>query len=252
MKNILQKTDKILTAISNSSGHPMTSAVILAAGESSRFSSEKTKQITEINNMPIVVRSVLIFQKSSLVDEIIIVASEKEIPYYTEYIDKYSLSKVKKVVAGGKSRAESSKNGFFATDKKSKFVLFHDAARCFLREDQAENVIKAAYKYGAAIAAVKSTDTIKRADKDGFISKTIDRKTIWRAQTPQAFLKKLYEISLAKAGEAYIYATDDASIAEASGFKVKLVECGENNIKITYKEDLYRAKYLIEENEEVK
>ncbi len=247
MKNILNKIDKMLSAFAGTTPH--TTAIILAAGKSTRMGGEKTKQITDIDGIPVVVRSVLTFQASELVDDIIIVAAEEEIPLYDDYIEKYSLKKVIKVVKGGACRAESAKNGFLAADKKNKFIAIHDAARCFITVKQIDDVLRAAYRHGASIAAVRSTDTLKRADKEEFISKTIDRRTVWRAQTPQVFLSKMYEVALAKAGDKYVYATDDASLAEASGFKVKLVECGENNIKITYPEDLLRVALINKDTE---
>lgn len=250
MKNILFKADRAISALAKNYTHEKTSAVILVAGKGTRAGGETTKQLAEINGIPVAIRTVMIFQKTEIIDEIIIVAAENEVKFYDEYIEKYSLSKVTKVVVGGACRAESAKNGFFATDKKSKFVVIHDGARCAVTTKQVEAVVRAAYKHGAAIAAARSTDTIKRADKEGFVAKTVDRRYIWRAQTPQVFLKKLYEAALAKAGDAYVYATDDASIAEASGFKVKLVECGENNIKITYAEDFERVRHVIEVQEE--
>ncbi len=249
MKNTLFKAERMINALAKNYTHEKTSAIVLAAGKGTRAGGNISKQLTEINGIPVAVRTLIKFQRCEVIDEIIIVAAENELGFYDEYIKKYSLSKVTKVILGGASRAESAKNGFRAVDKKSKFIVIHDGARCAVTEEQIEKVARAAYKHGAAIAAARSTDTIKRADKEGFVSKTVDRRYIWRAQTPQIFLKKLYEVALAKAGDAYVYATDDASLAEASGFKVKLVECGENNIKITYKEDFERVRHIIEAEE---
>jgi 2-C-methyl-D-erythritol 4-phosphate cytidylyltransferase len=250
MINLIYAAEQAVKGLAKSVGHEMTSAIVLVAGKSTRAGGTTTKQLTEINGIPVAVRTIMKFQASDVIDEIIVVAAENELPLYGEYIKNYSLTKVTKVIAGGESRAESAKKGFFATDKKSKYVAIHDGARCAVKLKQIEDVVRAAYRHGAAIAAARSTDTIKRADKDGFVAKTIDRRYVWRAQTPQVFLKKMYEVSLAKAGDKYIYATDDASLAEASGFKVKLVECGENNIKITYPEDFERVRHVIETQEE--
>jgi len=252
MKNTLFKAERMISALAKNYTHEKTSAIVLAAGKGTRVGGNISKQLTEINGIPVAVRTLIKFQHCEVIDEIIVVAAENELGFYDEYIKKYSLSKVTGVVTGGASRAESAKKGFFAVDKKSKFIVIHDGARCAVTEEQIEKVARAAYKHGAAIAAARSTDTIKRADKDGFVSKTVDRRYIWRAQTPQVFLKKLYEVALAKAGDAYAYATDDASLAEASGFKVKLVECGENNIKIKYREDFERVRHIIEAEEEEK
>ncbi|MBQ9745625.1 MAG: 2-C-methyl-D-erythritol 4-phosphate cytidylyltransferase [Clostridia bacterium] len=223
--------------------------MVLVAGKSTRAGGTTTKQLTEIDGIPVAVHTLMKFQASEVIDEIVVVAAKDEMPLYGNYITEYRLTKVTKVIEGGESRAESAKKGFFATDKKSKYVAIHDGARCAVTVKQIEEVVRAAYLHGAAIAATRSTDTVKRADKDGFIAKTIDRRYIWRAQTPQVFLRKMYEVALAKAGDKYIYATDDASLAEASGFKVKLVECGDSNIKITFAEDFERVRHIINSEE---
>ena len=250
MVNLIFAAEQAVRGLAKSVGHEKTSAVVLAAGKSTRTGSAVTKQLTEINGIPVAVHTLIKFQKSEVIDEIVVVAAVGEIDKYSEYIEKYGLTKITKVIEGGESRAESAKKGFFAIDKKSKYVLIHDGARCAVTLKQIEDVTRNAYRHGAAIAATRSTDTVKRADKEGFISKTIDRRYIWRAQTPQVFLKKMYEVALAKAGDKYVYATDDASLVEASGFKVKLVECGDSNIKITFPEDFERVRHIIDSQEE--
>lgn len=249
MVNLIFAAEQALKGLTKSVGHEPTSAVILVAGKSTRTGGKTTKQLTEINGIPVAVRTLMKFQASEVIDEIVIVAAEEEMPVYGEYIKQYGLTKVTKVIEGGESRAESAKKGFYAIDKKSKYVAIHDGARCAVTLKQIEDVVRTAYSHGAAIAATRSTDTVKRADKDGFVAKTIDRRTIWRAQTPQVFLKKMYEVALAKAGDKYVYATDDAMLAEASGFKVKLVECGDSNIKITFASDFERVRNIIEAEE---
>ena len=249
MVNLIFAAEQALKGLTKSVGHEPTSAVILVAGKSTRTGGKTTKQLTEINGIPVAVRTLMKFQASEVIDEIVIVAAEEEMPVYGEYIKQYGLTKVTKVIEGGESRAESAKKGFYAIDKKSKYVAIHDGARCAVTLKQIEDVVRTAYSHGAAIAATRSTDTVKRADKDGFVAKTIDRRTIWRAQTPQVFRKKMYEVALAKAGDKYVYATDDAMLAEASGFKVKLVECGDSNIKITFASDFERVRNIIESEE---
>lgn len=249
MVNLIFAAEQALKGLTKSIGHEPTSAIVLAAGKSTRAGGSTTKQLTEINGIPVAVRAIMKFQASEVIDEIIVVAAKEEIALYNGFKEQYCLTKITKIIEGGESRAESAKKGFYAVNKKSKYVAIHDGVRCAVKTEQIEKVVRAAYSHGAAIAATRSSDTIKRADKDGFVAKTIDRRTIWRSQTPQVFLKKMYEVALAKAGDKYIYATDDAMLAEASGFKVKLVECGENNIKITFPEDFDRVRHVIEAEE---
>ena len=104
-----------------------------------------------------------------------------------------------------------------------------------------EKIIRAGYRYGAAIAAKKATDTIKIANKDKFIESTPERAMVWLAQTPQVFKKSLYEVALAKADKLDEKITDDAMLAENAGFHVRLVKCDSENFKITTSDDIAAA-----------
>ena len=120
MVNLIFMAEQAVRGLSKSVGHEKTSAVILVAGKSTRAGGSTTKQLTEINGVPVAVHTLRKFQKSEVIDEIIIVASASERELYGDYIEKYGLTKVTKVIDGGESRAESAKKGFFATDKKNK------------------------------------------------------------------------------------------------------------------------------------
>ena len=173
MVNLIFAAEQALKGLTKSVGHEPTSAVVLVAGKSTRAGGTTTKQLTEIDGIPVAVRTLMKFQASEVIDEIIVVAAKEEMELYDGFKEQYGLSKITKVIEGGESRAESAKKGFYAIDKKSKYVAIHDGARCAVTLPQIENVVRAAYSHGAAIAATRSTDTVKRADKDGFVSKTI-------------------------------------------------------------------------------
>ena len=218
-------------------------AIIVAAGSGKRMLSAVKKQYLELKGRSVLSYTLEKFQLSDSVDDIVLVVGKEETGFVQdEIVDKYSFSKVKAVVAGGKERAESVKNGLSLIDESCDVVLIHDGVRPFLSEALIDRCISAANEYGACIAAVPVKDTIKISDKVGFVAQTPDRSSLWAAQTPQAFkyeiIKKAYECPDLKA-------TDDSMLAEACGVKVKIVEGEYENIKITTPEDMLIAEGLI-------
>jgi 2-C-methyl-D-erythritol 4-phosphate cytidylyltransferase len=143
------------------------------------------------------------------------------------------------------TRQESVLNGLEKINPKAKFVAIADGARCLTNEDQITAVCRAAYKYKAATAAHRSTDTVKIADSKGFIESTADRSTVWLAQTPQVFKTSLYRAAAYTALKKGFEATDDNSLVEFIKHPVRLVECGAQNIKITTREDLPVAEAIL-------
>ena len=245
-----KKLAGVLRAISGSP-HPKnhTTAIIAAAGLSERFGGSVTKQMTTLCGKPILVHTLLAFEDTECIHEIIIVARPDEIPFWLNVCSEHGISKVTKIVKGGASRQESVLNGLDAVSDKSKFVAIADGARCLITPEQITAVCRAAYKYKAATAAHRSTDTVKIADKNGFIESTADRNTVWLAQTPQVFRTKLYRAAAYTALKKGVEATDDNSLVENIGHPVRLVECGAQNIKITTYEDLAVAEGVITERQ---
>ncbi len=240
------KWKKIKKAIFSLAGERKRScsAVILAGGQSTRMGGI-SKQLFSLRDKPIAVYSMLAFEACPSISEIILVAAENEIAAYRGFKEKYGITKLAAIVKGGLTRAQSAANGFAEVSDKSGFVAIHDAARCLITPEEIERVVEAGRKYGAAIAAAQATDTVKVADEQGFIRETPDRSTLWLAQTPQVFKKTLYEVALAKVKKLTASITDDASIVEAAGFKVKLVPCSHDNLKITRRIDLATASKIL-------
>ena len=224
-----------------------TSAVILAAGVGSRFGNEDgTKQNALVGGVPAVVRCALAFEECSIIREIILVGRKEEIETLKGYVKEYNISKVTSVVVGGESRDRSAENGFKAVNKKCEYVAIHDGARCLVTPEIIEKTTRAAWRYGAAAAAESVVDTVKIADKDGFIASTVDRDTVRLVKTPQIFKKNVYLVSLECAKRDKAQVTDDCMMAERAGFKIKLVDCGHDNIKLTERSDLKKAEYILE------
>jgi 2-C-methyl-D-erythritol 4-phosphate cytidylyltransferase len=145
-------------------------------------------------------------------------------------------------VAGGAARSESVRNALDAAPDAD-IVVIHDAARPFVTDELVRKCI-AAVEAGAdgAIAASPVTDTVKEADADGRVERTLDRSRLWSIQTPQAF--RAHVLRRALAGDL-ASATDDASLVEALGGDVRIVEAPASNFKITWPEDLSRAEALL-------
>lgn len=221
-----------------------TSAIILAAGSSTRMNGE-SKQFIEIDGLPVVARSVIGFDRSPCIDEIIIVAKKDEIPLYDGFAEKYSIKNPIKVVEGGETRQESARFGSDAVNDKAKFVAIHDAARCLITQEMIYKACHGAYLHGGAILAIKATDTVKVGDKSAFIENTPERKYTWQAQTPQVFKTNAFRAAAYVARDEKFEGTDDASLLEHIHIPVKLVEGSRENIKITEPCDIYFAEAVL-------
>ncbi len=222
------------------------SAVILCAGSSTRFSNgTQSKQLCEINGKTVIERTISAFENCNSINEIIVVVRKEDAELYKSFIYEKGFKKVKCIVTGGETRQISALRGFKHVSEKTKFVAIHDGARCLVDENLIENVLKEASKYGIATAATRVTDTVKLSNEDGFILKTLDRTDMWNVQTPQIFEYKKYQISAYKARQDGFIATDDCMLAEHAGFKVKLVNTGSDNIKITVQDDVKRAEAIL-------
>ena len=221
-----------------------TSAIILAAGSSTRMNGG-SKQFLSLNGLPVVARTVIEFDRSDCIDEIVIVAKKDEIPLYDSFAEKYGIRKPLKVVEGGETRQESARLGSDAVSPKSKFVAIHDAARCLITGEMIYKVCHGAYLHEAAILAIKAVDTVKLGDKNAFIESTTDRKHTWQAQTPQVFKTNAFRAATYIARDEKYEGTDDASLLEHIRIPVKLVEGSRENIKITEPFDILFAESIL-------
>ena len=230
----------------NTIKHGVVSAIILCAGSSTRFSNDgRSKQLAEVNGIPVIERTLRTFDECKSINEIIVVVRKEDAESYKTFIYDKGFKKVKCIVTGGETRQISALKGFKHVSDKSKYVAIHDGARCLVNDKIIDSVLREATKNGVATAASRVTDTVKESDKDGFIVKTLDRSNMWNVQTPQIFEYKKYMISAYKARQEGYIATDDCMLAEHAGFKVKLVDTGNDNIKITVKEDIKRAEAIL-------
>jgi 2-C-methyl-D-erythritol 4-phosphate cytidylyltransferase / 2-C-methyl-D-erythritol 2,4-cyclodiphosphate synthase len=210
------------------------------------------KQLLTVDGRPILERSVALFLEHPAVDEIIVALP----PDLAEDPPAYLVASGKpiRVVRGGMRRQDSVANAFAAVDPRCELVVVHDAARPFATAALVSRTIAAAAESGAALAAIRALDTVKRVDgpanaarhdEAGFavVAETIPRETIYLAQTPQAFQRRVLRDALALA-EPGTEATDEAALAERTGHHVRIVEGEPSNIKITTPEDVPSAELI--------
>ncbi|MDD5131110.1 MAG: 2-C-methyl-D-erythritol 4-phosphate cytidylyltransferase [bacterium] len=219
-------------------------AVIVAAGLGKRMNSRKPKQFLALAGKPVLWHTIRRFIKCSIFSEIVLVINRDSWRYCQQnVIKKYKFNQVRLVI-GGKQRQDSVYQGLKSIHPCD-LVCIHDGVRCLVSEQVIKESIAAAKKYSAAIAAVPVKDTIKTGNNNTFVIKTIDRNNLWSIQTPQVFKYALIMKAYARAYQRDFYGTDDASLVEKMGGKVKLVMASYNNIKITTAIDLAIAENVI-------
>lgn len=226
-------------------------AIVFAAGSGSRMKSKTKKQFMEIKGKPVIWYSLFEFEKSR-VDEIILVTGKEDIDYCKkEIVEKYNLKKIKNVVAGGSERYESVYNGL--KEVTGNIVLIHDGARPLINNEIIERSIEGTIKSDACVVGVPVKDTIKRANKEGYIIDTPNRSELWITQTPQSFKTDLVKMAYKKMkeelekGNTTLNITDDAMVVEEfTTNQVRFVQGDYKNIKVTTPEDIDIAELFIE------
>lgn len=209
-------------------------AVIVAGGKGTRMGASVNKVFLELCGKPIIAHTVEAFEKNSLIDEIIVVTGKNDIKIAAEILHKYS--KVSAIIEGGTERQQSVSNGINAAS--GDIIAIHDGARALIGQSEINSVINDCIEYGAAALGVPCKDTLKEADDNGFIRKTIDRSRTYQIQTPQVFKAEIIKELHKKAELDNLQVTDDCAIAEQYGIRVKITEGSYDNLKITTPEDM--------------
>lgn len=227
--------------------------VIPASGVGSRYGDETPKQYLELAGKPIIIRTLEVFEDISEVDNIVVVVNSEWFKKTNELIKEYNITKVKEVVIGGKTRQTSVYNGIRTnTAKDSDVILIHDAVRPLVSKKLVLKLIEEVEEYGAVIAAVKLKDTIKSVTNGRNTVKTLERDTLLAAQTPQVFWNDIITNSFENALKTKAEVSDDSSLVELSGYKIRVIDGEETNIKITTSLDLKVAELFLEYNNSIK
>lgn len=221
--------------------------IILAAGNSTRMQGIN-KQFACIGGVPVIIRTLLAFERSEYISNIILVVKADDIFELQMLAKKYGISRLSDIVCGGNTRQESVANGLSRMGTECENVLIHDGARPLIENKIIKNVATALENYSAVTCAVKVKDTIKQVDEDGLVIKTVPRESLVAVQTPQGVNVAEYKKAIETLGDISIF-TDDCSIMEAAGHKVYIVDGSYKNIKITTPEDISVAEALLKEED---
>ncbi len=221
-------------------------AIIVAAGKGERMGKLLPKQYLYLNDRPVMIHTLEVFEQASMVNEIILVVAPDKVGYCSfELLPAYRLNKVKSIIEGGKTRQESVFYGLNAVPDDTDIVIIHDGVRPLLSVGLIEKVIEAARRSGAAIPVILPKDTVKLIDEEGFIDTTISRDKIRLSQTPQAFKFDLIRRAYEEVYKKGIEVTDDSAILESYGHKIEAVEGEYTNIKITTPDDIIWATHYL-------
>lgn len=197
------------------------------------------KQFRPLGGLPLLVHSLRVFESSPVIETVVLAVPQADLGYCrTHIVDAYGFAKVTQIVAGGQERQDSVRRALAVVDEQVGLVVIHDAVRPFVTESMILDVVNAARAEGAAIIALPMRDTVKQVSGDRLIERTIDRKSLWLAQTPQAFRRDWLVEAHRKAEAEGVAATDDAYLMEWMGRPVRVVEGSGENIKVTRPEDL--------------
>lgn len=233
LKELFKKTEQRNTC----------SAVIVAAGSAQRMGADKV--MLELGCMPVLARTLLAFQNCDAIDEIIVVTRMEKVEEVASLCKKYGVTKVGKVIRGGKTRMESALAGVSEVRSNAKLIAIHDGARPFVTDEVIRRTVDAAAAYMSAVPVIRSTDTLKTIDEDGLIIGSVDREHTVRVQTPQVFNADLIKGALTKAVSDGLTLTDDCSAIEIMGIKTHTVDGDEDNIKLTTPRDIQLGELIL-------
>ena len=217
---------------------PTVAVIIAAAGNSARMGAGVDKQFVLLDGKPVLRHTLTIFNALPDVRQILVTVSPNNQAKVAELLQETVKHIPWRIVPGGVERQHSVLNALRQTDETIDIILVHDGARPFVEKETIVQSIDAANRFGAAVVAVPSKDTVKEADSDGCVVKTLDRSVLWQIQTPQAFRRELLVRAHEKAAACGMLATDDAALIEWTGGKVKIVRGSYYNFKVTTPEDL--------------
>ncbi|MCD8088008.1 MAG: 2-C-methyl-D-erythritol 4-phosphate cytidylyltransferase [Oscillospiraceae bacterium] len=221
-------------------------AVIVAGGSGVRFGGDKMTAL--LGGVPVLARTLLAFQQSDMIDEIVVVARRDRIQAVIDLCREYDITKAAQVVAGGDTRAASCFAGVTAVSQRAALIAIHDGARPLVTEKVIREAMWLAHKHAAAVPAVPVRDTIKQA-VDGVVTGTLPRSQLFAVQTPQCFQADIIRAALTNAVQNQPDVTDDSMAVEAIGGKIFLSQGSEENMKITTPLDLALAEAILARRE---
>lgn len=222
----------------------MTTAIILAAGKSTRMGDGIDKAFLSLVNKPVVAWSLIAFERSPEIDRIVLVVRKDQLLGAKAVVKMFGISKLDKIVAGGSKRQESVQAGLAACDLDTRYVVVHDGARPCVTSELVSEVVKAVKRNDAVTVGRPVIDTLKSCAKGTVVTETVSREKLWAVQTPQAFQLRSLRDAYKKL-DPKVEVTDDCQAVEMAGGTVKIVESLKPNIKVTTPEDLQLVSLLL-------
>jgi 2-C-methyl-D-erythritol 4-phosphate cytidylyltransferase len=223
----------------------VTSAIIVAAGKSTRMGAQTDKVLLPVAGRPLVAHAWQRYENAPSIAEIIIVARAEQAGIFGELAERYGFVKPFRVAVGGKERQDSVWNGLAAISPQAQIVAIHDAARPCTSVALIEATIDAARQEAAAVAAQPVTDTIKFSEDGRHVSRHLDRAQLWAVQTPQTFRVEVIRRALQAVREGGLSVTDDTAACEVIGQRVRLVCVPGPNPKVTVPTDIAFVEMLL-------
>lgn len=232
----------------NMSDKPFVTAVVVAAGNSTRMSCYVSKQLIPLLGAPAISYTLKAFENAHTIDEVVIVCRKVDMSELKAIVSEYGFGKVKAFTVGGSERSDSVKNGVEAASDCATHFAIHDGARALITAHDIDKVVSEAFVCGAATLGAPVTDTIKVVDKNGNIISTPDRASLMAVQTPQVFERNIYLRALENAkGKGF---TDDCGMVEEIGVYPKIIMGDHHNLKLTTQADIPMAETILKKRQE--
>jgi 2-C-methyl-D-erythritol 4-phosphate cytidylyltransferase len=216
-------------------------AVVPAAGSGSRLGSRRPKQFLRLEGLPLLVQTLRVLTAAREIDGIVVAVPPAEVSATRRLLVRHGIPRFLAVIAGGTERQETVWLALQAVPDEPELLVVHDAVRPFITPGLVRAVLAEARRHGAATCGLPVSETLKRV-RDGVVAATLEREGVWLVQTPQAFRRGLLWEAHEKARRDGFWGTDDAVLVERLGHPVRMVPGLPENMKITTREDLVRAR----------
>ncbi|MDD3276092.1 MAG: 2-C-methyl-D-erythritol 4-phosphate cytidylyltransferase [Kiritimatiellales bacterium] len=217
-------------------------AIVLACGKDQEIGAGIDVAFLTLGSRPIVARSIQTLEQNPLIEGIILVVRKERVDSALHTVRSFGCRKISAIVAGGPVRLTNLKNALEKVPEEATVVLIHEATRPFITDAVVAEVIKAGKRYGAAVAAVKSSEAVKLAEKGQKVTKSMDRNTIWLVQSPQAYKIDVFRKMLKSAGKLI---DDDSELLAKGKQEIHLVAGSTGNMKIRTAADLQVASAIL-------
>jgi len=230
-------------------------AIVPSAGLGKRFDPSRRKTFVSINGVPLLIYTLKRLHDEASIAEIIPVIREEDTDRFNEMAEQHHMDRIRRVAPGGKERQDSIYNALRLLDRdgtdhyRNSFVLIHDGVRPYIPEGMIDKLMDEIKGVDGVVPGVPVKDTIKEIDAGGNVVSTLDRDKVRAVQTPQFFSFRVIKKAYDKAYEDGFYGTDDASLVERAGGRIRIIEGSPFNIKITTPEDLKIVEFLLEKEQ---